>query len=106
VNRFGFTLDDVPVHVRRQFYVEKGRRYTLVTVNLFDRPSDFGPFVQRLLALVPKRGRVVVAYPVEWARQFRAAARAVIPKLRQNHGCWFGAWRIYGKQFKQVAGSR
>jgi GNAT superfamily N-acetyltransferase len=98
VNRNGFRLDDVPVHVVRGRYVEKGRRYAIVVVNLFDRPPDFGAFVPRLLALVPKRGRMVVAYPVEWARQFRAAARAAVPKLRQNHGCWFSAWRIYGKR--------
>ncbi len=100
VNGFGFTLDDVPVHVRRQFYVEKGRRHTLVTVNLFDRPSDFGPFVPRLLALVPKRGRMVIAYPVEWARPFRKAARAAIPKRKGNRGYWSSAWRIYGRDLR------
>ena len=106
VNRYGFTLDGVPVHVRRQVCVENGRRYTLVTINLFDRPSDFDAFVARLLALVPKRGRMVVAYPAEMAREFRRAARAAIPKLRQNHGCWFSTWRIYGRELKQVVGSR
>jgi hypothetical protein len=100
-NRNGFRLDGVPVHVVRSRYVEKGRRYGVVVVNLFDRPPDFRTFVPRLLALVPKRGRVVVAYPVEWTREFRRAARAAIPKLRQNHGCWFSAWRIYGKRLKK-----
>ena len=98
VNRFGFTLDDVPVHVRRQHYPEKRRRYMLATVNLFDRPPDFGTFVPRLLALVPKRGHMVVNYPAEWQYQFRAAARAAIPKLKRNRGYWPSAWRIYGKE--------
>ena len=100
VNRNGFRLDGVPVHVVRGRYVEKGRRYSVVVVNLFDRPLDFRTFVPRLLALVPKRGRVVVAYPVEWTREFRRAARAAIPKLKQNRGCWFSAWRIYGRELK------
>jgi hypothetical protein len=98
VNRYGFVLDGVPVHIRRQRYVEKGRQYALISVNLLDRPPDFGTFVPRLLALVPRRGHVVVCYPVEWAREFRKAARAAIPKLRHNHGCWLSAWRIYGKR--------
>jgi GNAT superfamily N-acetyltransferase len=98
VNRLGFTLDGVPVMVRRRRYVEKGRRYSGVTVNLFDRPPDFGTFVPRLLALVPKRGHMVVNYPVEWQNQFRAAARAAIPKMRKNRGYWPSTWRIYGKR--------
>ncbi|MCX6840971.1 MAG: GNAT family N-acetyltransferase [candidate division WOR-3 bacterium] len=106
LNRLGFTLDGAPLMVKRYRYVEKGRRNSGVTVNLFDMPPDFHAFVPRLLALVPKRGHMVVNYPAEWSREFRRAARAAIPKLRQNHGCWFSTWRIYGKQFKQVAGSR
>jgi GNAT superfamily N-acetyltransferase len=98
VNRLGFTLDGVPVMVRRRRYVEKGRPNSGVTVNLFDRPPDFGTFVPRLLALVPKRGHMVVNYPVEWRYQFRAAARAAIPKLRRNRGYWPSTWRIYGKR--------
>jgi len=98
VDKSGFTLDGVPVMVRRRRYVEKRRRHTGVTINLFDRPPDFGTFVPRLLALVPKRGHMVVNYPAEWAREFRRAARAAIPKLRPNHGCWFSTWRIYGKR--------
>ncbi len=98
VNRSGFTLDDVPVHVRRQHYPEKGRRYTLATVNLFDQPPDLRTFVPRLLALAPKRGHIVVNYPVAWNHQFRAAARAAVPKLKRNHGYWPSAWRIYGKE--------
>jgi len=101
VNRLGFTLDGVPVMVRRWRYVEKGRRSSGVTVNLFDRPEDFGVFVPRLLALAPKRGHMVVNYPAEWSREFRRAARAAIPKLRPNHGCWFSVWRIYGKHLTQ-----
>ena len=98
VDKSGFTLDGVPVMIRRRRYVEKRRRHTGLTVNLFDRPPDFGTFVPRLLALVPKRGHMVVNYPAEWAREFRRAARAAIPKLRPNHGCWFSTWRIYGKE--------
>ena len=100
VNRLGFTLDGVPVMVRLRRYVEKGRRYSGVTVNLFDRPPDFGTFVPRLLALVPKRGHMVVNYPVEWQNQFRAAARAAVPKMRKNRGYWPSVWRIYGKDLK------
>jgi hypothetical protein len=97
VNRGAFRLDDVPVHVVRRRYLEKGRRYGRVAVNLFDRPPDFGTFVPRLLALLPMRGHLVVNYPVEWKRDFRAAARAAIPRLKQNRGAWFSAWRIYGR---------
>ena len=98
VDRLGFTLDGVPVMLRRWRYTEKGRRYTGVTVNLFDRPPDFPTFVPRLLALVPKRGHMVVNYPAEWQYQFRAAARAAIPRLRKNRGYWPSTWRIYGKE--------
>ena len=97
LNRLGFTLDGVPLMVMRLRYVEKGRRYTGVTVNLFDRPPDFGTFVPTLLALVPKRGHMVVNYPAEWQHRFRAAARAAIPRLRRNRGYWPSTWRIYGK---------
>jgi RimJ/RimL family protein N-acetyltransferase len=98
LDRLGFTLDGVPVMVRRRRYVEKGRRYSGVTVNLFDRPPDFGAFVPRLLALVPKRGHMVVNYRAEWQYQFRAAARAATPKLRKDRGYWPSVWRIYGKE--------
>ncbi|MBM3331958.1 GNAT family N-acetyltransferase [candidate division WOR-3 bacterium] len=98
VNRLGFTLDGVPLMVRRRRYVEKGRRYSGVTVNLFDRPPDFATLVPRLLALVPKRGHMVVNYPVEWQDQFRAAARAAVPKMKKNRGYWPSVWRIYGKE--------
>jgi len=100
VNRLGFTLDGVPLMVQRRRYVEKGRRYRGVTVNLFDQPPDFATFVPRLLALVPKRGHMVVNYPVEWRHQFRAAARAAIPKMKKNWGYWPSTWRIYGKELK------
>ncbi len=100
VNRNGFLLDGVPVHVTRGRYVEKGRRHGAVAVNLFDRPPDFGTFVPRLLALVPKRGHMVVNYPAEWVHEFRAAARAAIPKLKRNRGYWPSVWRIYGKALK------
>ena len=97
LEQFGFTLNGVPVMVRRWRYVEKGRPNAGVTVNLFDRPPDFGAFVPRLLALVPKRGHMVVNYPAEWQHRFRAAARAAIPKLRKDRGYWPSTWRIYGK---------
>ncbi len=98
VNQQGRMLDGVPLMVKRWRYVEKGRRYAGMAVNLFDRPPDFQTFVPRLLALVPKRGHMVVNYPAEWAREFRAASRAAIPMLRKNHGYWPSAWRIYGKE--------
>jgi len=98
VDRLGFTLDGVPLAVNRFRYTEKGRRFTGVTVNLFDRPADLKVFVPRLLALVPKRGHVVVNYPAEWQYQFRAAARAAIPKMKRNRGYWPSTWRIYGKE--------
>jgi GNAT superfamily N-acetyltransferase len=100
VNRCGFTLDGVPLMVRRWRYTEKGRRYTPVTVNLLARPADFGTFVPRLLALVPKRGHMVVNYPAEWKSEFRRAARAAIPKLKKNRGYWLSVWRIYGKDMQ------
>ena len=98
VNRLGFSLDGVPLMFRRWRYVEKGRRHTGVTANLFDRPSDFDSFVPRLLALVPRRGHMVVNYPTEWRYRFRAAARAAIPKMKKNRWYWPSAWRIYGKE--------
>jgi hypothetical protein len=97
LNRLGFRLDGVPLMLKRFRYVEKGRRHAGMTVNLFDQPSDFGTFVPRLLALVPERGHMVVNYPAEWQSQFRAAARAAIPKLLKNRGYWPSTWRIYGK---------
>ena len=100
VDPLGFTLDGVPLMLKRWRYVEKGRRFSGVTVNLFDRPPDFGAFVPRLLALVPKRGHMVVNYPAEWTREFRAAARAAIPKLRKDRGYWPSVWRIYGRNLK------
>jgi GNAT superfamily N-acetyltransferase len=98
VNRGGFRLDGVPLHLARRRHTEKGRRYGMVCVNLFERPRDMEAFVPRLLTLVPKRGHMVVSYPVEWAREFRRAARAAIPGLRRNHGHWPSAWRIYGRR--------
>jgi len=100
LNRLGFTLDGVPLMVRRWRYVEKGRPNSGVTVNLFDRPPDLDSFVPRLLALVPRRGHMVVNYPAEWSREFRAAARAAVPNMRKDHGYWPSAWRIYGKELK------
>ena len=98
VDRLGRKLDGVPLMLKRWRYTEKGRRYAGVTVNLFDRPADFEAFAPRLLTLVPKRGHMVLNYPAEWAREFRSAARAAIPKLRKNHGYWPSTWRIYGKE--------
>jgi hypothetical protein len=98
VDRSGFMLDGVPLMLQRWRYVEKGRRYAGASVNLFDRPPDFRQFVPRLLALVPKRGHVVVNYPAEWQYQFRAASRAGIPRLKKNCGYWPSTWRIYGKE--------
>jgi|WetSurMetagenome_2_1015567.scaffolds.fasta_scaffold32511_1 GNAT superfamily N-acetyltransferase len=98
LNRLGFTLDGLPLMVKRFRYVEKGRRHTGVTVNLLDKPPDFDTFVPRLLAIVPKSGHMVVNYPAEWQYRFRAAARAAIPKLRKNRGYWPSVWRIYGKE--------
>lgn len=107
VNAGGFWLDGVPVHLSRHAHVERGRLYRGVVVNLFDRPPDLKAFVPRLLALIPKtRGRIAVNYPVEWHREFRAAARAALPRLRQNHGAWFSAWRIYGKHLRRRPGSK
>ncbi|HTW93065.1 MAG TPA: GNAT family N-acetyltransferase [bacterium] len=97
VNRLGFTLDGVPLMFKQWRYTEKGRRYSGATVNLFDRPPDFGTFVPSLLALIRKRGHVVVNYPAEWQHRFRAAARAAIPRSRKNRGYWPSTWRIYGK---------
>jgi GNAT superfamily N-acetyltransferase len=97
LDRLGFTLDGVPLMLRRFRYVEKGRRHTGLTVNLLDQPPDFGTFVPRLLARVPKQGHMVVNYPAEWQHRFRAAARAAIPKLRKDRGYWPSTWRIYGK---------
>jgi GNAT superfamily N-acetyltransferase len=97
VNRLGFSLDGVPLMFQRRRYVGNGRRYTGATVNLFDRPPDFGSFVPRLLALVPKGGRMFVNYPAEWQYRFRAAARAVTPRPKKSLGYWPSTWRIYGK---------
>jgi GNAT superfamily N-acetyltransferase len=98
-NRGGFTLDGVPIHLTTERRLERGRASRVVVVNLLERPPDFRRFVARVLALVPARkGHLVVDYPVEWARDFRAAARAAIRGLRVNRGCWLSAWRIYSRR--------
>lgn len=98
VGRHGFRLDGVPVHIVRARRVERGRRHRMVVVNLFAPPANLRAFVPRLLALAPRgRGHLVVSYPVSWAPRFRAAARAAIPGLKNNHGCWVSAWRVYGR---------
>jgi RimJ/RimL family protein N-acetyltransferase len=102
LNPHGRLLDGTPITVVRN--VQTGlndKPYSVTTVNLFSPPADFRAFVPRLLALAPKRGHLVVNYPVEWKQQFRAAARAAIPGLRQNHGTWQSVWRIYGKRISQ-----
>jgi len=97
VNRAGVVLDGLPLLLVRGRRQEKGRRRTEIAVNLFSRPADLRGFVPRLLALVPQRGHLVVNYPVEWSEEFRRAARRAVPGLRQNHGSWFSAWRVYGR---------
>jgi GNAT superfamily N-acetyltransferase len=104
LNRYGRVLDGTPlVVIPRMDTNASGKTHPMLTVNVFDRPADLRTFVPRLLALVPKRGHMVVNYPVEWAREFRAAARAAIPGLKPNRGCWFAAWRIYGKRLRRTA---
>jgi len=100
VNAAGVVLDGTPLLLVRERRQECGRPRTEVTVNLFARPDDFANFAPRLLALVPRRGHMVVNYPVAWADKFRRAARRAVPGLRQNRGCWFSAWRVYGKLLK------
>jgi GNAT superfamily N-acetyltransferase len=98
LNRHGRILDGVPlVVIPRREKRPNGSTHPVKTIDLLDRPADFRTFVPRLLALVPQRGHLVVNYRSEWAKEFRAAARAAIPKLRQNHGTWQSTWRIYGK---------
>lgn len=98
LNRYGRILDGVPlVVIPRNERRPNGSTHPMKTINIFDRPPDFRTFVPRLLALVPRRGRLVVNYPSGWAKAFRSAA---IPKLRQNHGTWQSVWCIYGKKLK------
>ncbi len=101
VNEAGFVLDGTPLLYSRRQRQEKGRRFTEVIVNLFAPSPHFRSFVPRLLALVPRRGQLVVNYPVGWAGEFRRAARKAVPNLRQNRGCWFSAWRVYGKVLRK-----
>jgi len=99
IDRGGYTLDGVPLHLARLRPSRLGWHRQQMAVNLFDRPPSFREFVPRLLALVSKQnGPVVLNYPAEWARSFRTAARRAIPGLRRNHGCWYASWRIYGKK--------
>jgi RimJ/RimL family protein N-acetyltransferase len=98
LDRYGRRLDGTPVALIPHTSTSvSGTRHRVLTVDVFDRPEDFRTFVPRLLALMPKRGNMVVNYPVEWRHQFRAAARAAIPGLKRNRGYWPSAWRIYGK---------
>ena len=98
LNPFGRSIDSTPLIIMPRVETDRsGRRQSMLSIDVQERPDDFGAFVPRLLALVPKGGRIVVNYPSDWAREFRAAARAAIPNLRQDHGCWQSTWRIYGK---------
>jgi len=98
LNPFGRSIDGTPVAIMpRRTDSLSGKDHDMLSINVLERPDDLRAFVPRLLALVPKRGHIVVNYPSEWAKEFRSAARAAIPKLRRNHGCWQSTWRIYGK---------
>lgn len=98
LNPFGRAIDDTPVVIiPRVVTSPSGKKRNMLSINVLERPDNLRTFVPRLLALAPKHGHIVVNYPSDWAREFRAAARAAIPKLRQDHGCWQSTWRIYGK---------
>jgi GNAT superfamily N-acetyltransferase len=99
LDRNGFSLDGVPLHVRRFWEKSRvGRRFQAATVNFYDEPPDFARFARRLLAAIPPKGYVTVNYPREWRLRFRAGVRAAVPGVRQNHGCWQSAWRVYGRK--------
>jgi len=96
-NASGFVLDGVPLRLTRHIQQERGRPHRVVAVGLFCPPADFRSFVPRLLALAPRRGHLVVNYPVAWRREFRRAALESVPRMRHDRGCWLSAWRVYGK---------
>lgn len=98
LDRNGFTLDGVPLHLARFWEKSRrGRRFQAATLNCYDEPPDFRSFARRVLALIPPKGYMVANYPHEWRQRFRAGVRAAVPGIRKNRGCWQSAWRIYGK---------
>ncbi len=99
VDRNGFALDGVPVHLARFWERSRGgRRYQAATLNCYDEPADFALFARRALTLIPPKGHMVVNYPHEWRQRFRAGVRAAVPGVRKEHGCWQSAWRVYGRR--------
>lgn len=99
VDRNGYTLDSVPLHLARLWEKSRrGRRFQAATLNCYDEPADFRSFARLVLALIPPRGYMVANYPHEWRQRFRAGVRAAVPGIRKNRGCWQSAWRIYGRK--------
>jgi hypothetical protein len=99
VNRNGFQVSGLPVHVHNQGYKGTGKkRRHHVTVNLLDRPDDFRDVLGSVLAYAVGRGHgVTINYPAAWKQELRRAARELVPSLKRGRNCWSTVWRIYGK---------
>jgi len=82
INKGGFTLGGIPVHIAS--YEPKG-----ITVNLFDRPADFGQVLPSLLARARTKKRwVVLCYPAAWSRKLRKTARDIAGGLKRGRNYW------------------
>jgi GNAT superfamily N-acetyltransferase len=100
VNRGGFSLAGLPALASRDTAVDSEghtRRWTVL--NLFDRPADMKTSLGQTLGLATGRSNgLVINYPVQWMRELRSEAYALVPELRPRKTCHFDAWRIYGKR--------
>ncbi len=94
VNRGGYTVSGVPVHIAR--YQSRA-----TTANLLDRPEDFAEVLPSLLARASAKKRwLTICYPVAWSRRLRQTVRKLAPGLKRGKHYWPSAWRIYGKYLK------
>jgi hypothetical protein len=100
INRSGFLLGELPIHIARHRPVREGERtWRRTTINLYDRPNDFRELLRALFGLAAGKGHgVTINYPAEWRHDLHRAARELLPGLRRGKHCWYTVWRIYGKR--------
>lgn len=98
LNSNGFALHGTPVHVARQDLGRySGWDLPSTTVNLATQPEDPVRLCRSLLGLARGRHALVIAYPGDWRREFRAALRSAEPRLKRGRSCFWSVWRVYGR---------